>query len=89
MEQPVYDISPSKMNNFIQILFFEILIVFHDFDNQNLINVMYFGSFFNDSNTGTSLYFKMGIFEANSGLALAILPQTMDPPISNDTMLFE
>ena len=76
----------NKINYFIQFLFFEILNVFHDFDNQNLIIVMYFGSFFNASNTGTSSYFKGGIFGSNSGWTFTNL-QTNAPRVSNEITL--
>ena len=79
---------PPKWTILSKSYFMESLNVFHDFDNQNLIIVMYFGSFFNASNTDTSSYFKRGIFESNSGWIFTNL-QTNAPRVSNEITLFQ
>ena len=60
----------------------------YDSNNQNLISVMYFGSFFIARNTDTYSYFKRGIFGANSGWTFTNL-QTNAPRVSNETTLFQ
>ena len=79
---------PPKWTFLSNSYFMEFLNVFHDFDNQNLIIVMYLGSFFNASNTDTSSYFKRDIFGSNSGWTFTNL-QTNAPRVSDEITLFQ